>query len=304
MRSSEVCTSSREEISPERTIPASSPAPRNIRSLSVTAPPRSTGSAAPDARRLRSLAAYSARIPATIWACPQGSSPVKHQAQKASAMSAVTAPEVQSGLEGVVAFATEIAEPDKEGGALRYRGVDIEDLVGAGPLRAGLGPARRRPLQAGPAAGRTARADRALGRPPRRRAVGAGDARARVGLRAADRHHRRGGPRQPRARLGDGALVRRAVGARSRPAAGAAVGDRPGPHDPRAFPDPLARRGQPRPRQGDRRLLGLGRRARHERLDVHRARRRLDRRRRRRGAVGARSARCRVRCTAARPRAC
>jgi citrate synthase len=38
--------------------------------------------------------------------------------------------EVQSGLEGVVAFATEIAEPDKEGGALRYRGYDIEDLVG------------------------------------------------------------------------------------------------------------------------------------------------------------------------------
>jgi len=38
--------------------------------------------------------------------------------------------EVQSGLEGVVAFATEIAEPDKEGGALRYRGVNIEDLVG------------------------------------------------------------------------------------------------------------------------------------------------------------------------------
>jgi citrate synthase len=42
--------------------------------------------------------------------------------------------EVQSGLEGVVAFATEIAEPDKEGGALRYRGVDIEDLVGVVPF--------------------------------------------------------------------------------------------------------------------------------------------------------------------------
>ena len=42
-------------------------------------------------------------------------------------------PEVQSGLEGVVAFATEIAEPDKEGGALRYRGVDIEELVGVVP---------------------------------------------------------------------------------------------------------------------------------------------------------------------------
>ncbi|MDT4957876.1 MAG: citrate synthase, partial [Pseudonocardiales bacterium] len=34
------------------------------------------------------------------------------------------------GLEGVIAFETEIAEPDKDGGALRYRGVDIEDLVG------------------------------------------------------------------------------------------------------------------------------------------------------------------------------
>ena len=34
------------------------------------------------------------------------------------------------GLEGVIAFETEIAEPDKEGGSLRYRGVDIEELVG------------------------------------------------------------------------------------------------------------------------------------------------------------------------------
>ncbi|MGH3872645.1 MAG: citrate synthase 2 [Pseudonocardiaceae bacterium] len=34
------------------------------------------------------------------------------------------------GLEGVVAFHTEIAEPDRDGGALRYRGVDIEDLTG------------------------------------------------------------------------------------------------------------------------------------------------------------------------------
>jgi citrate synthase len=42
--------------------------------------------------------------------------------------------EVRSGLEGVVAFATEIAEPDREGGALRYRGIDIEELVGAVPF--------------------------------------------------------------------------------------------------------------------------------------------------------------------------
>jgi citrate synthase len=34
------------------------------------------------------------------------------------------------GLEGVVAFRTEIAEPDRDGGALRYRGVDIEELAG------------------------------------------------------------------------------------------------------------------------------------------------------------------------------
>src|ERR1700753_2340851 len=66
--------------------------------------------------------------------------------------------EVQSGLEGVVAFATEIAEPDREGGALRYRGVDIEELVGNvpfeqvwgllvdGKLKPGLPPAEPHPL--------------------------------------------------------------------------------------------------------------------------------------------------------------
>jgi citrate synthase len=45
-----------------------------------------------------------------------------------------TGPEVHEGLEGVVAFATEIAEPDKEGSALRYRGVDIEELAGRVPF--------------------------------------------------------------------------------------------------------------------------------------------------------------------------
>src|SRR4051812_24518119 len=66
--------------------------------------------------------------------------------------------EVQSGLEGVVAFASEIAEPDKDGGALRYRGVDIEELVGNvpfeqvwgllvdGQLKPGLPPADPWPL--------------------------------------------------------------------------------------------------------------------------------------------------------------
>lgn len=67
-------------------------------------------------------------------------------------------PEVQHGLEGVVAFETEIAEPDEEGSALRYRGVDIEDLVGRVPFenvwsllvdgrfRPGLPPAEPFPL--------------------------------------------------------------------------------------------------------------------------------------------------------------
>jgi citrate synthase len=69
-----------------------------------------------------------------------------------------TVTDVQSGLEGVVAFATDIAEPDKEGGALRYRGVDIEDLVGKvpfeqvwgllvdGTFQPGLPPAEPHPL--------------------------------------------------------------------------------------------------------------------------------------------------------------
>jgi citrate synthase len=42
----------------------------------------------------------------------------------------MTDSDVKHGLEGVIAFESEIAEPDKEGGALRYRGVDIKDLVG------------------------------------------------------------------------------------------------------------------------------------------------------------------------------
>ena len=65
---------------------------------------------------------------------------------------------VRSGLEGVVAFATEIAEPDREGRALRFRGVDIEDLVGRvpfeqvwgllvdGTIEPGLPPAEPHPL--------------------------------------------------------------------------------------------------------------------------------------------------------------
>jgi citrate synthase len=67
-------------------------------------------------------------------------------------------PDFVPGLEGVVAFETEIAEPDREGGALRYRGVDIEELVGRvsfgqvwgllvdGAFEPGLPPAEPFPL--------------------------------------------------------------------------------------------------------------------------------------------------------------
>src|SRR5437588_8841848 len=41
--------------------------------------------------------------------------------------------DLKPGLEGVVAVETEIAEPDREGGSLRYRGIDIEELVGHYP---------------------------------------------------------------------------------------------------------------------------------------------------------------------------
>ena len=66
--------------------------------------------------------------------------------------------DIKSGLEGVVAFATEIAEADRDGGSLRYRGVDIEELVGKvpfeqvwgllvdGTLEPGLPPAEPHPL--------------------------------------------------------------------------------------------------------------------------------------------------------------
>ena len=57
------------------------------------------------------------------------------------------------------------------------------------------------------------------------------------------------------------------------------------PNGDSTFHDPLAGRAGPQARRGHRRLLGVGRRARHERLDVHRAGDRVDRRRRGGGAV-------------------
>ena len=178
--------------------------------------------------------------------------------------------EVHHGLEGVVAFETQIAEPDKEGSALRYRGVDIEDIVGRVPFENVWGllidgtytprPAARRAVQpAGPHRRR-----------PGRRAGRGRDARAGVRLRPDLRHHRRAGPRGPRPGRRDGAVVRRPVGPRPRPAGRPAARGRRGPDPRRAVHDPLEGRGRPGAREGDRRLLELRRRARHERLHVHR----------------------------------
>src|ERR1700760_1426456 len=57
---------------------------------------------------------------------------------------------VNPGLAGVVAFDTEIAEPDRDGGSLRYRGVDVRELAGrvsfgdVGGVPGGTGPAASR----------------------------------------------------------------------------------------------------------------------------------------------------------------
>src|SRR3954447_18034312 len=80
--------------------------------------------------------------------------------------------EIANGLEGVVAFATEIAEPDRDGGALRYRGYDVEELVGRVPFERVWGLL----VDGAPAPGRPAAERHALGRR-------AGD--ARVDLQAA-----------------------------------------------------------------------------------------------------------------------
>ena len=86
-----------------------------------------------------------------------------------------------AGLDGVVAFTTEIAEPDKDGGALRYRGVDIEDLVGRQSPSATPGLCWWTVSSARAAAGRAVPAPDPQRRRPRRRAGRPGDAGADLG---------------------------------------------------------------------------------------------------------------------------
>ena len=128
--------------------------------------------------------------------------------------------EFSPGLAGVVAFETEIAEPDKEGGELRYRGVNIEDLVGKVPFEKVWGLLVDESLEPGPA-GRVLRA-----RAPHRRLHvrppgGARRPQRQVEARPADRHRRRPGEGGPAPALRRGALDRRPVRARRGQAAGA-----------------------------------------------------------------------------------
>ena len=54
--------------------------------------------------------------------------PIAPETEKADAPNAIPHDFVP-GLAGVPVFTTEIAEPDRDGGALRYRGVNVEDLI-------------------------------------------------------------------------------------------------------------------------------------------------------------------------------
>src|SRR5437867_3113869 len=118
-------------------------APRQRRRAAALRPRAPAARAPPGARRRRALAVAAARRPGGRLARPRGRGrrDARRGPRRPAPMGGGARPlissgmsDVQSGLEGVVAFATEIAEPDKEGGALRYRGVDIEDLVGQVPF--------------------------------------------------------------------------------------------------------------------------------------------------------------------------
>ena len=193
--------------------------------------------------------------------------------------------EVHEGLEGVIAFRTEIAEPDKEGSALRYRGVDIEEIVGRVPFenvwgllidgayQPGLPPAEpyNIPIHTGDVRA-DVQAAVAMLAPTlgMRQTYDITDEQARLDLSrvavmvlsyAAQSARGLGLPIVPQREVDKGTL------------AGGAV------------PDPLEGRARPQARQGDRRLLVLGGRARHERLHVHRPRHHVHRRRRRCGVL-------------------
>ena len=182
------------------------------------------------------------------------------------------------GLEGVVAFETEIAEPDKDGGSLRYRGVDIEELVGHVSYGHVWG------LLVDNAFGQSLASPEAVELPVR-----TGDARidaqsgvaalaARWGLRPLYDIT----PEQAREDVGRASaqllsfIAQSARGTDLPPVPQRLVDEATSPR--RGISHPLARRAGSAARQGARRVLGERGRARHERLHVHRPGNRVHRR--------------------------
>ena len=214
--------------------------------------------------------------------------------------------EFKPGLEGVVAFETEIAEPDREGGSLRYRGVDIEELVGQYRFEQVWGllvdesfepglPAVE-PYEGGGLTGNTpadlqsvtARVGAEWGL---EKLIDITDDEAREDLRRVSAQFISIAAQS--ARLADGNDDRIAPQV-----------DRAGKDDRRALPARVARRGRSEARSGDRHLLDLHLRARPQRLDLRRADHGLHGRRLRRGALVCGRRALRARCTAARRRGC
>ena len=109
---------------------------------------------------------------------------------------------VQAGLEGVVAFETEIAEPDRDGGSLRYRGVDIEELVGSYRFEQVWGLLVDESFEPGLPVAEPYEGGGLTGNTPADLQSVTARARRRMGPEEADRHLRRRGARgsPPRSR--------------------------------------------------------------------------------------------------------
>ncbi len=150
---------------------------------------------------------------------PDRYGPVRYRpsaANGASGEERETMSEFKAGLEGVVAVETEIAEPDRDGGQLRYRGIDIEDLVGHYPYENVWGLLVDDDLESkmpDPEPYEPATADRERAR---RSAGRDGAAGGRVEAREAQRDLGRAGARRPRSALRADDDDRRALGARRR----------------------------------------------------------------------------------------
>src|SRR5216110_465880 len=108
--------------------------------LSITSAPASRTSqsnstpVASSTRRVASVSSGPVPSPGmrvTSWTTAEQA--IEAAARPGSANFPPVADDFKPGLEGVVAVETEIGEPDREGGALRYRGIDIEELVGRYP---------------------------------------------------------------------------------------------------------------------------------------------------------------------------